>query len=170
MQLRQLRAGSLLVATPLLVDPNFARTVVLILQHDEDGSIGVVLDRPTRIPVSEYLPEWDHPAAEPRVVFAGGPVEGEVGIGVSIRFGSIELVDLTAEPRDDTPVRIFGGCAGWAPGQLAGELEEQAWFLVDFHPDDLLTDEPESLWSRVLRRQTSGLAMYANFPGDPRMN
>jgi putative transcriptional regulator len=170
MRLRTLRPGSLLVATPLLTDPNFSRSVVLVLQHDEDGSLGVVLDRPTAIPVGEFLPAWDDVAADPAVVFHGGPVEPDVGIGLSIRLGSLEIVDLTATPEDDSPVRVFAGCAGWGPGQLDDELGEDAWFVVDFDPADLITDTPDELWSTVLRRQPSDISIFANYPSDPQMN
>jgi len=164
------RAGVLLVATPLLIDPNFARSVVLLLSHDGDGTLGVILDRPTTIEVGEYLPAWEPVAAFPRVVFAGGPVEPEVGIGVCLRFGSIEVEDLGEDPTDDSPVRVFAGCAGWAPGQLESELAEGAWFVVDFDQADLLDPEPDSLWSAVLRRQQSRLALFSSFPPDPGMN
>lgn len=170
MHLSRLRPGALLVATPLLGDPNFARSVVLVLQHDDDGSLGVVLDRPTTIPVGEFLPDWEINAVEPAFVFHGGPVEPEVGIGLCIRFGSLEIVDLTAPPIDDSPARVFGGCAGWGPAQLAGEIAEGAWFVVDFEPGDLLTDDPDGLWTSVLRRQSSELSIYSTYPPDPRMN
>ena len=170
MRMRPPRPGSLLVATPLLNDPNFARSVVLILQHDEDGSLGVVLDRPTAIPVGEFLPAWEDVAVEPAVVFHGGPVEPDVGIGLCIRFGSLEIIDLTQVPEDDSPVRVFAGCAGWGPGQLDDELREDAWFVLDFDPGDLLADSPDDLWSGVLRRQSSELSIFATYPSDPQMN
>jgi putative transcriptional regulator len=170
MPLTSPRAGLLLVATPLLNDPNFSRSVVLLLSHDGDGTLGVILDRPTTIEVGEYLPAWEPVATAPPVVFAGGPVEPDIGIGVCLRFGSIELVDLGHDPVDDSPVRVFAGCAGWGPGQLESELDEGAWFVVDFDHGDLLDPEPDNLWSAVLRRQNSRLALFSSFPSDPAMN
>lgn len=170
MRLIEPRAGRLLVATPLLGDPNFYRSVVLLLNHDDDGSLGVVLDRPTTIDVEEFLPAWVDAVATPAVVFAGGPVDPEVGIGVAIRFGSMEVVDLTAEPVGDAPVRIFSGYAGWGPGQLEAELAEAAWFVTESDSGDVVTDRPEELWSAVLRRQPGRLALFASFPPDPRLN
>lgn len=164
------RAGALLVATPLLLDPNFARSVVLLLNHDDDGTVGVVLDRPTEIPVGEYLPDWEDVASPPAVVFHGGPVQQEVGIGVGIRSGMLELVDLGEVPDPDIPVRIFAGCAGWSPGQLDDELLEDAWFVLPFEASDVLTDEPHELWSRVLRRQPAPLSYFSLYPPDPRLN
>lgn len=165
-----LRSGALVVATPVLTDPNFARSVVLLLQHDEEGSLGVVLDRPTTIPVDEFLPAWHDVVVPPAVVFAGGPVEPEVGIGLCIRTGSVEIVDLTAAPTDQAPVRVFAGCAGWSPGQLEDEVAADAWFVVDFDPSDLTTPETDDLWSTVLRRQPADLSIFASYPNDPRMN
>lgn len=164
------RAGVLLVATPLLTDPNFARSVVLLLSHDADGTIGVILDRPTEISVSEYLPEWGEVVVDPPVVFSGGPVQPEVGIGLTIRSGTLEIVQLTDAPEPGLPARVFAGCAGWAPGQLDDELEEEAWFLLEFRPDDVLTSEPHDLWNRVLRRQSPPLAFFGLYPPDPRLN
>lgn len=170
MQPRPPGPGSLLVATPHLSDPNFSRSVVLLLQHDEEGSLGVVLDRPTAIPVGEFLPAWEPMAVEPAVVFHGGPVQPEIGIGLRIRFGALEIVDLLAGPEDESPVRVFAGCAGWSTGQLEDELAEEAWFVVDFQPSDLLSDTPEGLWAAVLRRQEFELAIFSTHPRDPRMN
>lgn len=170
MQLIEPVAGRLVVATPLLVDPNFHRSVVLLLNHDDDGTLGVVLDRPTTIQVDEYLPAWADVVADPPVVFMGGPVDPEVGIGVAIRFGSIEVVDLTGDPATDAPVRIFAGYAGWGAGQLEAEIAEEAWFVAESAATDVISDRPDDLWSTVLRRQPGRMAMFASFPPDPRMN
>jgi putative transcriptional regulator len=170
MHLRPPRAGALLVATPVLTDPNFARSVVLLLRHDDEGSLGVVLDRPTTIPVDEFLPAWADLAAPPAVVFHGGPVEPEIGIGIALRSDSLETVQLDSDPRDTNPVRIFAGYAGWGPGQLEDEMLEDAWFALDFHPSDLLIDTPQELWTFVLRRQPANLSIFATYPSDLRMN
>ncbi len=170
MHLRPPRAGALLVATPLLADPNFSRSVVLVLRHDEEGTLGVVLDRPTTIAVDEFLPAWAAVAAPPGVVFHGGPVDPEIGIGIALRFGSIEIVELDQEPTDSTPVRIFAGYAGWGPDQLDAEMLEDAWFAVDFQSSDLVTDTPDELWTTVLRRQRADISIFATYPPDPRMN
>lgn len=164
------RAGALLVATPVLIDPNFARSVVLLLSHDDEGTVGVVLDRPTEIPVGEYLPDWEAVTADPHVVFHGGPVQPEVGIGLGVRAGMLEICQLSTPPEEGISVRIFAGCAGWAPGQLEDELLEDAWFVVPFEPDDILTPDPDGLWTRVLRRQPPPLSYFGLYPLDPRLN
>jgi len=173
-------AGRLLVASPILLDPNFARTVVLILQHDEEGALGVVLNRPTAEPVEFHLPEWAPRLEEPPVVFLGGPVEPAVAIGVVRSQRSLEptalvgvgMVDLGADPASTPagPVRVFSGYSGWGAEQLEAELAEEAWIVVNALPVDVFTDRPDALWSDVLRRQGGELAMLAGYPADPSLN
>ena len=162
--------GSLLVATPVIDDPNFERSVILLLRNGSDGTLGVVIDRPTNIRVGEYLPEWAPVVSRPDVVFSGGPVEPEVGIGLAIGTDGVEMVDLESGPVDERPVRIFAGYAGWSPGQLGAELRQDAWFVVRSDRSDLTTPVPERRWSDVLRRQPSRLAMFATLPDDPAVN
>jgi len=179
-------ARRLLVATPTLLDPNFSRTVVFVIEHTPDAAFGVVLNRPS----DAALPEWSDLVTEPRVAFVGGPVqsheaviglgrgpagrEDEEGDGWFPLLGTVGTVDLGRTPREVLPsieaVRVFAGYAAWGPGQLDDELAHQGWFVVDAVPDDLLTGEPGSLWRRVLRRQGGELAMVANFPADPTSN
>lgn len=178
--------GRLLVATPALEDPNFHRAVILVLDHDEDGALGVVLNRASSLAVAEALGAWTELAADPPVLFGGGPVEpdaivalgraitGTVGDGSTAILERIQLVDLDADPVLAAAVlervRVFAGYAGWAPGQLEGEIDEGAWFTVDADPSDVFTDAPDRLWRRVLRRQPDELALLATYPLDPTTN
>jgi putative transcriptional regulator len=183
--------GRLLVATPVLTDPNFDRAVVLILDDDEDGSLGVVLNKPTPVEVGDILEPWAAHAGEPGVVFHGGPVSLDAALGVAVVpggaaragsgplgwrrvHGSIGLVDLETPPQLLAPelgsLRIFAGYAGWGPGQLQDELEEGAWYVVDSEPGDVSSPVPEKLWRSVLRRQRSELALVATYPDDPSLN
>jgi putative transcriptional regulator len=181
-------AGRLLVASPSLRDPNFARTVVLILDHDHTGTLGVVLNRPLEVEVREVLPDWTGDVSEPSSLFGGGPVatDSALAIGVLISagddaplgwramYGRVGLVDL------DTPVevltgaltglRIFAGYAGWSPGQLEDEIAEGSWLVVDGADDDLTTESPVDLWSQVLRRQSGNVRLLATCPEDPTQN
>lgn len=132
--------GRLLVATPALADPNFDRAVVLLLDHDEEGSLGVVLNRPTPVGVGDILEPWARLAGEPGVVFQGGPVSLDSALGLAVIpgdegplgwrrvHGAIGLVDLEAPPELLAAalgsLRIFAGYAGWGPGQLEDELTE----------------------------------------------
>ncbi|MDX6298395.1 MAG: putative transcriptional regulator [Nocardioidaceae bacterium] len=178
--------GQLLVATPRLVDPNFARTVILVLNHDEDGALGVVINRPSDLAVADVLPVWSDAVALPPMVFGGGPVGRDSALAVAIALGGgppsgfqrvaagYGLVDLDAQPGDITPgvvgLRIFSGYAGWAAGQLEDEIGEGSWYVVSAAPGDLLSSEPQTLWRQVLRRQPGELAYLASFPDEPSMN
>ncbi|WP_405798920.1 YqgE/AlgH family protein [Streptomyces sp. NBC_01506] len=178
--------GRLLVATPALADPNFDRAVVLLLDHDEEGSLGVVLNRPTPVDVGDILASWGALAGDPGVVFQGGPVSLDSALGVAVIpgdegplgwrrvHGAIGLVDLETPPellaRALGSLRIFAGYAGWGPGQLEEELREGAWYVVESEPGDVSSPRPESLWRAVLRRQRSELAMVATYPDDPSLN
>lgn len=178
--------GRLLVATPALADPNFDRAVVLLLDHDEEGSLGVVLNRPTPVGVGDILASWAELTGEPDVVFQGGPVSLDSALGVAVIpgdegplgwrrvYGAIGLVDLETPPELLAAalgsLRIFAGYAGWGPGQLEAELSEGAWYVVESEPGDVSSPRPERLWRAVLRRQRSELAMIATYPDDPSLN
>ncbi|WP_432072873.1 YqgE/AlgH family protein [Streptomyces wuyuanensis] len=178
--------GRLLVATPALADPNFDRAVVLLLDHDEEGSLGVVLNRPTPVGVGDILETWAGLAGEPGVVFQGGPVSLDSALGIAVIpgeegplgwrrvHGAIGLVDLEAPPEllasSLGSLRIFAGYAGWGPGQLEEELTEGAWYVVESEPGDVSSPRPEALWRSVLRRQRNELAMVATYPDDPSLN
>ncbi|HEY8545260.1 MAG TPA: YqgE/AlgH family protein [Acidimicrobiales bacterium] len=171
--------GRLLVATPTLADPNFSHTVVLILDHDEEGSLGVVLNRPTPVELVTVLPEWHGLAASPGRVFVGGPVQPDgvlalaEGSGPSdeltvVRDG-VGVLDLQADPSQllVSRVRVFAGYAGWGAGQIQAEIARGDWFVVDATPDDVFSDDPESLWTTVLRRQGG---TFTTIPKDPTLN
>ena len=183
-------AGMLLVATPALLDPNFADTVVLLLDVNDEGALGVVLNRPTALAVSEVLDAWAEVVAEPEVLFQGGPVEtdgalavallqaspGAVGSEVGFRevVGRLGLLDL------DTPVelvadglarlRIFAGYAGWGADQLRREIDEGSWYVVPARADDVFRLDATDLRRDVLRRQPGDLALHSTRPVDPDLN
>jgi len=183
----EVRAGALLVATPALLDPNFAGSVILLLDVDEGGALGVVLNRPSPVLVSDVLEGWGEVVAEPEVLFHGGPVstEGALAVGrlrtgddVPVGFrevsGSLGLVDLDTpvELLDGslTGVRIFAGYAGWGAAQLEAEIEEGSWYVVPSLPDDVFRTDAGDLWRDVMRRQPGELAWHSTRPVDPELN
>ncbi|HEY8527709.1 MAG TPA: YqgE/AlgH family protein [Acidimicrobiales bacterium] len=178
--------GKLLIAEPMLGDPNFDRTVVLIVEHTEDGALGVVLNRPTELEVGAVLSEWAELAASPTVLYLGGPVEQNGVLALARRrgvgqlpgwspvIGNVGTIDLHREPvelaGDVEAVRFFAGYAGWGPGQLEAELEQGAWLVVEAQADDVFASDPDVMWRAVLRRQEGKVSMLAHFPAHPSMN
>jgi len=178
--------GRLLVATPGLLDTNFFRTVVLVVDHNEEAAAGVVLNRPTSTELGGPLEAWRGMAADPPLVFVGGPVEPEAAVclgritpdasppGFQPVVDGLGVIDLGRRPSEVGAgvdrVRVFAGYAGWNAGQLERELEEGAWYLLDADPEDALTSQPGGLWRFVLHRQGGQLALVSNFPADPTMN
>ena len=185
-------SGRLLVATPLLGDPNFRRTVILIVEDEpEEGTLGVVLNRPTEVQVGQVLESWTDLVTGPSVVFRGGPVSPNSALALALARGDDEplgwrslegsnltsrigLVDLEAPPElladGITSLRVFAGYAGWGPGQLQAEIEEGAWYVLAGEPTDAFLAEPERLWPEVLRRQGGEFAIVATYPDDPLLN
>ena len=177
--------GRLLVASPTLRDPNFDRTVILLIEHGDEGALGVVLNRPSELDVEEVLARWSERAETPPVMFIGGPVQPNAviclarteleveGLLTPTAIDGISLVDLDGDPLDGGPdlaIRCFAGYAGWDGGQLEGELDEDAWFVVDTERDDAFSTDPQRLWRDVLARQPDDLSRYALYPADPSLN
>ncbi len=165
------------------MEPTFRRTVVYVIEHNEGGSLGVVLNRPDDTSVHEVLPLWSEIAATPRTLFVGGPVKrdaalclGTLRVGASIDGvrglrrvdGRVVLVDLDADPEEIAPlvegIRIFAGYAGWTFGQLEGELQNDDWIVVSALPSDPIDLGRSDLWAHVLRRQPLPLSLLATHP------
>ena len=182
-----LASGMLLVATPALQDPNFVDTVVLLLDVNDEGALGVVLNRPSQVLVADVLEPWREVVAEPEVLFRGGPVGTDGALAVA------RLRDLDAAPVGwrpvagllgmvdlDTPtelvdgslsaMRVFAGYAGWGADQLASEVDEGSWYVVSGESDDAFRGDTSGLRRDVMRRQPGMLAWHANRPVDPDMN
>jgi len=170
--------GRLLVAAPSLLDPNFARSVVLIAEHSEGGAMGLVLNRPSETSVAEAVPELAQLSGDSEAVYVGGPVSTESVLALAevedpedaseLVLGDVGFVqdpDVSARRG-----RIFVGYAGWSAGQIEAELEEEAWIVVPAEADDVFSDDSDGLWSAVLRRQGGPLALLATMPPDPSLN
>lgn len=180
--------GRLLVATPLTGEP-FSRAVVLVLQHDEDGALGVVLNQEMDADVSVVLPQWQEFVTAPAHLFRGGPVgtdtamglvhlpghaSGGTPMGTRRIFGGTGVLDLDAPAPLVVPelggLRIFVGYSGWGAGQLEEELAQGAWFVVPRETRDVFDDDPGTLWRRVLLRQRSTLSFVTTWTDTPEMN
>ncbi|GAA1456901.1 YqgE/AlgH family protein [Nocardiopsis exhalans] len=186
--------GRLLVAAPLLQEDTFRRSVVFVVDDADDGTLGVILNRPLELPVDEVVTDWGAYASAPAVMFSGGPVGTDSGLalgtavpedappgwaplegtGPGPALAGVGMVDLGAPTEvlgaSLSALRVFAGYAGWSAGQLEGEIGDGAWFVVDALADDLFGGSPETLWSRVLRRQGGELALLSTYPDDPTMN
>jgi putative transcriptional regulator len=179
-------AGKLLVAGTSLLDPSFARTVVYLLDHDEGGALGIVINRPSDVAVDDVLPTWSSLPVVSPTVFFGGPVATDSALAIALPrtpgepdgtrevAGGVVLIDLDQDPLLLGPqlldMRVFAGYAGWGAEQLESELAEDAWYVFDGGPVDVFSPDPASLWRAVLRRQGGDLAYVASFPLDPSLN
>jgi putative transcriptional regulator len=175
--------GRLLIASPALVDPNFARSVVLITEHGDDGAMGVVLNRPSEVEVADVAPELG-PIVEAEPVFVGGPVQpqalvvladfidvGDAAWAVAADVGFVAAETEYAElPELVRRGRVYAGYSGWGAGQLEGELAEEAWIVEPPLPVELFYDDPEALWHDVLARKGGQFALISRMPEDPSLN
>jgi putative transcriptional regulator len=175
--------GQLLVASPALIDPNFRRTVVLVVAHDEDGAVGLVLNRPTETEVADAVPELSELVESGAVVSIGGPVQTEAVVVLAewddvdeagaVVFDDVGLMGSEADSDSVAPatrrVRVFAGYAGWGGGQLEAELDESSWVIEGAAADDVFRDEGD-LWADVLRRKGGAFKLVATMPEDPSLN
>lgn len=178
--------GRLLVATPGLRDRSFRRSVVLVLEHTEDGALGVILDRPLDMDARAVLPQWQAHLSSPGRLFQGGPVARDTALaladlpgcdappGVRALSDRLGVVDLDAPPSlvvdAVRALRVFIGYAGWGAGQLDDEIDVGGWFVIDLEPGDVFSADPRGLWRRVLRRQPGDLALLSTAPDDVSLN
>jgi len=170
--------GQLLIAAPQLID-YFRRTVVLVIEHTDEGAMGVVLNRPTSAEVSELVPDLAELAGEDAVVHAGGPVAPDAVIalgdfeqpeqaGTPIS-GTLGLLDPDQPDPALRRLRVYAGYAGWAPGQLDAELGQEAWIVEQAAPDDPFGSRAD-LWAALLARKGGSYALLASMPSDPTLN
>ncbi len=176
------RPGTLLVSATDLTEQSFRRTVVYIVEHNDAGSLGVIINRPSETPVRDVLPRWSDLAASPGALYMGGPVKRDaalclatVKVGTAIDRsaglrrvdGRVALLDLDSDPDVIAPmvegIRVFAGYAGWTFGQLEGELERGDWIVLSALPSDPIARRTD-LWAEVLRRQPLPLSLLATHP------
>jgi putative transcriptional regulator len=168
--------GKLLIAAPSMGD-YFHRTVILVVEHSEQGAFGLVLNRPSETSVGEAAPELGELIGGEHLVHVGGPVQPNAVTAVGehqdptratkLIVGAVGMVDLD-DPPELSRIRVFAGYAGWSPQQLDGEVEEEAWIIEDAHPDDPFGEG--DLWADVLRRMGGEYTLLARMPPDPSVN
>jgi putative transcriptional regulator len=175
--------GQLLIAGPKLGDPNFWRTVVLIVEHSEEGALGLVLNRPSETTVGEAVPQLVELVDPGEDVLVGGPVQPSAvivlaefedpGEAALLAFDGVGILGADAAVPEVAGVRAaraFAGHAGWGPGQLDEELERGDWILEPARRADAFAPDPRELWPSVLMRKGGAYALIARMPADPSMN
>lgn len=175
--------GKLLLSNSGLFDPNFRRTVVLIGHHDDEGAVGVVLNRPLDVTVDEAVPPLAELVSPGEALFHGGPVQPQAAVVVAdfqdpsdagvIAFGTIGFLPEASDTSQMSGLRrarVFAGYSGWGPGQLEAEMEEDSWLVATALPEDVFNEEPERLWERVVERLGPGFALLRTLPFDPSAN
>ena len=175
--------GQLLIAGAALFDPNFRRTVILVGEHNDEGALGVVLNRPTGVSVADAVPPLRSLVGPEDRIFVGGPVQPQSPVILAeferpddagvLAFGSVGFLTGEVEAGAAETVRrarVFAGYAGWGPGQLEAELQESSWIVEPAFPEDVFTEDPEGLWTRVLRRKGGDYRLLALMPLDPSSN
>lgn len=160
--------GRLLVASPSMPDPDFEGAVVLVI-HQAEGAVGIVLNMPTDLPVADHLPDWA-PLADPPLVFSGGPVQPAIATIIAETDDGVATMPIDGDRKQVRRVRVFGGYAGWEKGQLEDEIDKGDWLVVPSEPDDPFAADAGGLWQQVLRRQTGSARLLAEFPVNPSLN
>jgi len=176
-------SGQLLIAGSSLEDPNFRRAVVLIGHHDDDGAVGVVLNRESEVEVAVAVPPLAGLVEPGDRLFIGGPVSSQSAVVVAdfehpeqaevVAFDSIGF--LPEETDADAlgglrRARVFAGYAGWGAGQLEAELDEGSWIIEPALSTDVFTQDPDALWGDVLRRKGPEYRLMSTMPFDPDLN
>ena len=169
--------GQLLIAAPQLTD-YFRRTVVLVIEHTEEGAMGIVLNRRTEAEVMEVVPSLAELTDKDDVVHDGGPVEPDsvLALGDFVDpeeagkqvAGSLGLLDPDRPEPALRRLRVFAGYAGWSPGQLDAEMEQDAWIVTPARPEDAFA--PDDVWRDVVQRKGGNFALMATMSLDPRLN
>ncbi|HHZ83962.1 MAG TPA: YqgE/AlgH family protein [Nitrospirales bacterium] len=182
-----LKKGIFLIADPKLRDPNFSQTVVLLCEHNDQGSLGVVVNRPTTLRLSEAIPSIDGTRSTLDVIYSGGPVQpdhimtlcrGEeqvpesehVADGIYLGGSLTVLEDMLASLSSPNSIRAYVGYAGWSSNQLESELGESSWKLVPADQKFVFDMEPARVWSTLLASLGEEYSIYASMPPDPTMN
>lgn len=183
-QHQQPEAGKLLISEPFMGDENFERTVILLCEHNTNGSFGLVLNQKTKLTLSDVID--DNYSEQP--IFTGGPVQQNTlhflhSLGNEVLYtskvadgiywgGDFEHIKsmLNYKSGETDEVKLFVGYSGWEAGQLQKELGRNAWYVADADPTLIFETPPKDVWRRVLRKMGGSYKVIANYPIDPRLN
>lgn len=182
-----LKKGIFLVASPALRDPNFRQAVVLLCEYGAEGALGVIVNRPTAMSLTEAVPQIPVLEGQGHVLFSGGPVQtnqvmvlyrvtedpGEThhvfdGVYLGGNLGVLERLMIT--PNTDESFRAFMGYSGWAPGQLENEMKTGSWLTLPGDSSLVFEKDPVQVWPDIFRSLGGQFAMYADMPVDPSLN
>ncbi|AWB82872.1 YqgE/AlgH family protein [Corynebacterium yudongzhengii] len=177
--------GQLLVAAPGMLDDTFARSVILIIEHNEQMTFGVNLTKRSELAVYNVMPDWISAVAKPQALYIGGPVNQQSVVGVGrtrqgVRFDEhpqinrlanrLAHIDLRSDPEEVAQLvdgmRLFAGYCEWAPGQLDGEIERGDWYVAPALPGDVIMPARADLWGDVMRRQPMPLPLFSTYPAE----
>ena len=177
--------GKILISEPFLNDPNFKRTIILLTEHNEEGSVGFIMNKPTELSFNDAIddfPDFESP------IYFGGPVqlntlqfihkagniiEGSIEIMPGLFWGGNfeslkEQMEIGRLKPED--FRFFIGYSGWDEGQLLEEMKINSWIVADAKIDDIFSDQPDSLWRDILKSMGKKFAILASFPENPSVN
>lgn len=183
----KLSKGVFLLASPRLRDPNFRQTVVLLCEHGPEGALGVVVNRPTAMSISEALPQVPIIEGAGHVLYAGGPVQTNQvmllyrgsqfpenahhvfdGVCLGGDMGMVERILTTTD--NEEFFRAYLGYSGWGPGQLEGEMNAGSWILVPADPMWVFEKDASSIWHDMVLTLDDTYRPYAEMPFDPSCN
>ncbi len=179
------KQGRVLISEPFLSDIYFKRSIVFITEHNEQGTVGFVLNKPVKIPVNEVLEDFPEIKAE---ISLGGPVgtntihyihtlgdliPKSVKVYKNIYWGGDfdtvkNLVKSGLIKKDQ--IRFFVGYAGWKPKQLENEISENSWVISELPPEVIMKSVDDDIWKNTLKEMGKKYKLWANFPENPGMN
>ncbi len=180
-----LQKGRLLLSEPYLADPNFERTVILLTEHNDEGSVGFILNKPSESRLNEVMEDVKGLDAQ---IFIGGPVQQDT-LHFIHRFSDLEdaielenglywggnfeqlLSQADTGKLSLTEIKFFLGYSGWSTDQLDDELKLNSWIVSDRLSHELIFEtSPEQMWKRAMQELGGRFSVYSNYPADPRMN
>ena len=178
------KQGSILISEPSLRDFYFRQSVILLAEHNDEGTFGVIINKPIEAKLKDIIKGF---TGYNLPVYLGGPVktdsifflhtrediEGSLPVMQGLYWGGdLDAIRAMLKNKTMSPseIRFFVGYSGWSPNQLDRELEEKSWVLSQTTVKEVINEHPEELWSNYLKSMGQDYAIWANFPADPTLN